>query len=74
MNNSNFVSLLYTKGFGWMAELNLENLFTQLFKEECSRSYLSYRVVQQKCDKKILDVVKAIIDLQVPKRTGSGSG
>lgn len=60
INNGNAVSLPYAKGFGWGAELNLENLFTQLFKEEGGRGYPSDRVVPQQRNKKILDAVKEV--------------
>ncbi len=60
INNGNAVSLPYAKGFGWGAELNLENLFTQPFKEEGGRGYPSDRVVPQQRNKKILDAVKEV--------------
>ncbi|WP_409307188.1 RpiB/LacA/LacB family sugar-phosphate isomerase [Pectobacterium sp. B1J-3] len=60
INNGNAVSLPYAKGFGWGAELNLENLFTQLFKEEGGRGYPSDRVAPQQRNKKILDTVKTV--------------
>ncbi|MBG6246604.1 hypothetical protein CS369_21170 [Candidatus Symbiopectobacterium sp. 'North America'] len=60
INNGNAVSLPYAKGFGWGAELNLENLFTQLFKEEGGRGYPSDHVVPQQRNKKILDAVKEV--------------
>ncbi|MGI8489249.1 RpiB/LacA/LacB family sugar-phosphate isomerase [Pectobacterium sp. S5] len=60
INNGNAVSVPYAKGFGWGAELNLENLFTQLFKEEGGRGYPSDRVAPQQRNKKILDAVKAV--------------
>nr|WP_113866670.1 RpiB/LacA/LacB family sugar-phosphate isomerase [Brenneria salicis]NMN91192.1 ribose 5-phosphate isomerase RpiB [Brenneria salicis ATCC 15712 = DSM 30166]RBP62278.1 ribose 5-phosphate isomerase RpiB [Brenneria salicis ATCC 15712 = DSM 30166]RLM30526.1 hypothetical protein BHG07_10050 [Brenneria salicis ATCC 15712 = DSM 30166] len=60
INNGNALSLPYAKGFGWGAELNLENLFTQLFKEEGGKGYPSDRVAPQQRNKKILDAVKAV--------------
>ncbi|MEH0834418.1 RpiB/LacA/LacB family sugar-phosphate isomerase [Pectobacterium cacticida] len=60
INDGNAVSVPYAKGFGWGAELNLENMFTQLFKEEGGRGYPSDRVVPQQRNKKILDAVKAV--------------
>ncbi|MFC3395225.1 RpiB/LacA/LacB family sugar-phosphate isomerase [Brenneria rubrifaciens] len=60
INNGNAVSLPFAKGFGWGAELNLEILFSQLFKEEGGKGYPSDRVALQQRNRKILDAVKAV--------------
>ena len=50
----------YAKGFGWGAELNLENVYENLFKAPFGGGYPKERVVPEQRNKKILDGVKEI--------------
>ena len=50
----------FAKGFGWGAELNLENVFENLFKAPFGGGYPKERVIPEQRNKKILDEVKKI--------------
>ena len=50
----------FAKGFGWGAELNLENVFENLFKAPFGGGYPKERVIPEQRNKKILDGVKEI--------------
>ncbi|MBQ9448734.1 MAG: RpiB/LacA/LacB family sugar-phosphate isomerase [Acholeplasmatales bacterium] len=60
INDGNAISMPFAKGFGWGAELNLENVFEQLFKAPFGGGYPKERVVPEQRNKKILDGVKKI--------------
>ncbi len=60
INDGNAISMPYAKGFGWGAELNLENVYEQLFKAPFGGGYPKERVVPEQRNKKILDGVKKI--------------
>lgn len=60
INDGNAISMPYAKGFGWGAELNLENVYEQLFKAPFGGGYPKERVVPEQRNKKILDGVKNI--------------
>lgn len=60
INAGNAISMPFAKGFGWGAELNLENVFEQLFKAPFGGGYPKERVVPEQRNKKILDSVKDI--------------
>ena len=59
INDGNAISMPYAKGFGWGAELNLENVYEQLFKDPFGGGYPKERVIPEQRNKKILDGVKA---------------
>ena len=56
MNNA--ISMPYAKGFGWGAELNLENVYENLFKAPFGGGYPKERVIPEQRNKKILDGIK----------------
>lgn len=60
INDGNAISMPYAKGFGWGAELNLENVYENLFKAPFGGGYPKERVVPEQRNKKILDGVKEI--------------
>ena len=39
INNGNAISMPYAKGFGWAAELNLEDCYRKLFEQEGGLGY-----------------------------------
>ena len=59
INAGNAIAQPYAKGFGWGAELNLENVYEQLFKAPFGGGYPKERVIPEQRNKKILDGVKA---------------
>lgn len=58
INDGNAVAMPFAKGFGWGAELNLEDIFEKLFKGESGKGYPKERVVPEQRNKKILDEVR----------------
>lgn len=60
INDGNAVSLAYAKGFGWGAELDLEDIFEGLFSCEGGNGYPKERAVPEKQNKLILDDVKKV--------------
>lgn len=58
INDGNAVSLAYAKGFGWGAELELENIFDKLLSTTGGNGYPKERAVPEKQNKLILDDVK----------------
>lgn len=60
INDGNAIAMPFAKGFGWGAELNLENVFENLFKAPFGGGYPKERVVPEQRNKKILDGVKEI--------------
>ena len=60
INDGNAISMPYAKGFGWGAELNLENVYENLFKAPFGGGYPKERVVPEQRNKKILDGIKEI--------------
>ena len=60
INDGNAISMPYAKGIGWGAELNLENVYENLFKAPFGGGYPKERVVPEQRNKKILDGVKEI--------------
>lgn len=60
INDGNAISLAFAKGFGWGAELNLEQIFEQTFSCEGGGGYPKERVVPEKQNKLILDQVKKV--------------
>ena len=60
INDGNAISMPYAKGFGWGAELNLENVYENLFKAPFGGGYPKDRVIPEQKNKKILDGIKKI--------------
>lgn len=60
INAGNAIAMPFAKGFGWGAELNLENVFEQLFKAPFGGGYPKERVIPEQRNKKILDGIKEI--------------
>ena len=60
INDGNAISMPFAKGFGWGAELNLEQVFHQLLKTKGGNGYPLDRAVPEKANKKILDGIKAV--------------
>ena len=58
INDGNAIAMPFAKGFGWGAELNLENCFENLFKAPFGGGYPKERVIPEQRNKKILDKVK----------------
>ncbi len=58
INNGNAIAQPFAKGFGWGAELNLENVYENLFKAPFGGGYPKERVIPEQRNKKILDGVK----------------
>ena len=58
INDGNVIAMPFAKGFGWGAELNLENCFENLFKAPFGGGYPKERVIPEQRNKKILDKVK----------------
>lgn len=60
INDGNAVSLAYAKGFGWGAELDLEDIFEGLFSCDGGNGYPKERAVPEKQNKLVLDQVKTV--------------
>ena len=60
INDGNAIAMPFAKGFGWGAELNLEDIFGRLFQGESGQGYPKERVVPEQRNKKILDEVKKV--------------
>lgn len=58
INDGNAIAQPFAKGFGWGAELNLENVYENLFKAPFGGGYPKERVIPEQRNKKILDGVK----------------
>lgn len=60
INAGNAISIPYAKGFGWGAELTLENIFNELFKNEFGGGYPKERSVPERENREILEKIKLI--------------
>ena len=60
VNDGNAVSMPYAKGFGWGAELNIRNVFEQLFLTEGGAGYPEEWAAAEKKNKKILENVQKV--------------
>ena len=60
INDGNCAAFPFAKGFGWGAELNLENCFEKLFNGPRGQGYPKERAVPEQRNKKILDQVKEV--------------
>lgn len=54
INAGNAISIPYAKGFGWGAELTLENIFNELFKTNFGGGYPLERSVPERANREIL--------------------
>ena len=59
INAGNCISMPYAKGFGWAAELNLEDCYRKLFESEPGLGYPKERAAVMKTNRGILSEVKA---------------
>lgn len=59
INNGNALSMPYAKGFGWAAELNLQDCYRKLFEGERGRGYPQERAAIMARNRGILAEVKA---------------
>lgn len=60
INAGNAISIPYAKGFGWGSELNLDLIFTNLFKEEFGGGYPKERSESERNNREILFNIKKI--------------
>lgn len=60
INAGNAISIPYAKGFGWGSELNLDLIFTNLFKEEFGGGYPKERAESERNNREILFNIKKI--------------
>ena len=60
INGGNALSLLFAKGSGWGAELNLKLIFERLFAEPMGGGYPKERAVPEQRNARILNEVKKI--------------
>ncbi len=60
INDGNSASFPFAKGFGWGAELDLENMFDKLLSTKGGNGYPKERAVPERENKQILDKVKAV--------------
>lgn len=67
INDGNALSIPYAKGFGWGAELNLENIFTRAFGSPKGQGYPADRKESQNKNVKLLDDVKTRVAKPLPE-------
>lgn len=59
INNGNALSLPFAKGFGWGADLNLNNIFTKAFSSPTGQGYPAERKASQQKNAKLLLELKS---------------
>ncbi|RVU06276.1 hypothetical protein EOE18_05430 [Novosphingobium umbonatum] len=59
INDGNAISMPYSKGFGWAAELNLQDVYTKLFTGERGLGYPKERAAIMKTNRGILNSLKS---------------
>lgn len=59
INAGNCMSMPYAKGFGWAAELNLEDCYRKLFENEAGAGYPRERAAVMKTNRGVLADMKA---------------
>ncbi|GAB5413757.1 MAG: 5-dehydro-4-deoxy-D-glucuronate isomerase DhuI [Congregibacter sp.] len=59
INDGNAISMPYAKGFGWAAELNLEDCYRKLFEHERGVGYPKERAAIMAKNRNILSEMKA---------------
>lgn len=67
INDGNCLSIPYAKGFGWGAELNLENIFTRAFGSPKGQGYPTDRKESQNRNVKLLDDFKKRVAKPLPE-------
>lgn len=67
INAGNALSIPYAKGFGWGAELNLENIFTRAFGSPKGQGYPADRKESQNKNVALLDDVKRRVAKPLPE-------
>ena len=60
INDGNCISMPYAKGFGWAAELNLQDVYRKLFEGERGLGYPKERAEIMKRNRGILKELKAV--------------
>jgi len=60
INDGNAISMPYAKGFGWAAELNLQDVYRKLFEGERGLGYPKERAVFMAKNRSILRDLKAV--------------
>ena len=60
INDGNSASFAFAKGFGWGAELDIENMFDKLLSTSGGNGYPLERAVPEKQNKLILDEIKDV--------------
>lgn len=66
VNNGNCLSIPYAKGFGWGADVNLRNIFTNAFGSPRGMGYPPERREQQVRNAGVLDGVKRAVAKDLP--------
>lgn len=59
INAGNCISMPYAKGFGWAAELNLEDCYRKLFENEAGLGYPRERAAVMKTNRNVIADMKA---------------
>jgi len=67
INNGNALSIPFAKGFGWGAELNLNNIFTRAFGSPKGMGYPTDRKESQNRNAELLSLVKARVAKPLPE-------
>lgn len=67
INNGNALAIPFAKGFGWGAELNLENIFTRAFGSPSGQGYPAERKESQKKNVALLNDVKSRVAKPLPE-------
>ncbi len=67
INNGNCLSIPYAKGFGWGAELNLENIFTRAFGSPEGQGYPTANKASQNRNAGLLDDFKQRVAKPLPE-------
>lgn len=60
INAGNCISMPYAKGFGWAAELNLEDCYRKLFEHEAGLGYPRERAAVMQTNRGVLSDMKAV--------------
>ena len=79
INDGNAMSMPYAKGFGWAAELNLQDCYRKIFENEGGAGYPKERAAFMAANRGILKDVKAasckdMLTVLQERRSGSAQG
>lgn len=66
INHGNAISMPYAKGFGWAAELNLQDCYRKIFGEELGVGYPKERAAIMAKNREIFSSVKAAASQDMP--------